>query len=102
MRASDIMTSHVISVGPDATVDAVAATLAGNNISAVPVIDICCRLVGIVSEGDLIRRSETQTAPARSWWLDLFKSTGSLATEFTKSHAIKVKDIMTRQPQHRL
>jgi CBS domain-containing protein len=96
MKARDIMTSHVISVGPDTTVDAIAATLSANNISAVPVIDIYCCLVGIVSEGDLIRRSEIQTAPARSWWLDLFKPAEALAAEFVKSHAVKAKDIMTR------
>ena len=97
MRARDIMTPHVISVGPDATVDAVANTLTANGVSAVPVIAIDGRLVGIVSEGDLIRRSELKTARSRSWWLYLLTSTDQLAADFAKSRAVKVKDIMTKE-----
>jgi CBS domain-containing protein len=96
MRARDIMTAHVISVGPDATVDAVANTLTGNGVSAVPVIAIDGRLLGIVSEGDLIRRSELKTTRGRSWWLYLLTSTDQLAADFAKSRAVKVKDIMTK------
>lgn len=95
MKARDIMTPHVISVGPDATVDAVANTLISNGVSAVPVVDIACKLLGIVSEGDLIRRSELKTTRARSWWLGLLTSTDQLAADFAKSRAVNVKDIMT-------
>lgn len=97
MKARDIMTAHVISVGPDATVDAVANTLISNGISAVPVIDIACRLVGIVSEGDLLRRSEIGTEPRRSWWLDFLTSDATRVAEFSRSRAVKVTDIMTRE-----
>lgn len=96
MKARDIMTPHVISVGPDATVDAVANTLISNGVSAVPVVDIACKLLGIVSEGDLIRRSELKTARVRSWWLGLLASSDQLAADFAKSRAVNVKDIMTR------
>jgi len=90
------MTPNVISVGPDTTVDAIANTLISNGISALPVIDKDCRLLGIVSEGDLIRRSELKTAPSRSWWLDLFTPDCTLAGEFVKSRGIKARDVMTR------
>ena len=96
MKARDIMTHHVITVGPDMNVRAVANTLIKNELSAVPVVGIDCKLLGIVSEGDLIRRAETRTESRRSWWLDLFASSTSLAAEFAKSHAQKAKDIMTR------
>lgn len=90
------MTPNIIAVGPETTVDAVANTLASNSISAVPVIDIDCRLLGIVSEGDLIRRSELKTLRSRSWWLDLLTTTDQLAAEFVKSRAVKIKDVMTK------
>lgn len=96
MRARDVMTFHVITVGPDMNVRAVANTLVKNKISAVPVAGIDCKLLGIVSEGDLIRRVETGTESRRSWWLDLFTSSNTLAAEFAKSHAQKAKDVMTR------
>ena len=56
MKASDVMSLHVITVGPELDVKAVANTLAANAISAVPVIDIKNNILGIISEGDLIRR----------------------------------------------
>ena len=96
MKARDVMTLHVITVGPDMNVRAVANTLIKNNISAVPVVGIDCKLLGIVSEGDLIRRAETGTEIRRSRWLDLFASSNSLAADFAKSHAQKAKDVMTR------
>jgi CBS domain-containing protein len=56
MKASDVMVPHVITIGPELDVKAVANTLAANKISAVPVIDISNKILGIVSEGDLTRR----------------------------------------------
>lgn len=96
MKARDIMTPHVVSVGPDATVDAVANTLISNGISAVPVIDIACRLIGIVSEGDLLTRWELGTELQRPWWLAALTSDATRAAEFSKSRAVKVADLMTR------
>jgi CBS domain-containing protein len=69
MQTKDIMTTPVISVGPDTSVKEIAQLLAHHRISAVPVIEGTRRLVGIVSEGDLIRRPEADTATRRSWWL---------------------------------
>lgn len=96
MKARDVMVSFVIAVAPDLDVRAVANTLVGNNISAVPVVGLDGKLQGIISEGDLIRRAETGTERKRSWWLELFTSSQTLAAEFVKSHALKASDIMTR------
>jgi CBS domain-containing protein len=96
MRARDVMTLHVITVGPTMNVHAVANTLVKNKISAVPVVGVDCKLLGIVSEGDLIRRVEAGTENRRSWWLELFTSSNTLAAEFAKSHGQKAKDVMTR------
>src|SRR5262245_19266889 len=96
MHAIDVMTSEVISVDENATVPAVARLLAERGISAVPVIDRENRVIGIVSEGDLLHRAETGTERRRSWWLDMVSSTNKLAGEYIKSHSGKVKDVMTR------
>ena len=98
MKASDVMVANVISVSPAAPVREVARVLLSNQISAVPVLDELGRLIGIVSEGDLIRRAELHTEHRRSWWLSLFsnKDKEALAVEFMKAHSQSVTDVMTR------
>jgi CBS domain-containing protein len=96
MNAADMMTSPVVTIGPEATVRDAAWTLLTNRISAVPVLDGRGRLVGILSEGDLVRRAETGTQRRRSWWGMLGVGSEELATEFVKSHGRKVADVMSR------
>jgi CBS domain-containing protein len=96
MRATDVMTSEVITLGEDASVQEAAKLMAEHGISAVPVIDRESRVVGMVSEGDLLHRAETGTERRRSWWLEMVASTNQLAGEYVKSHSGKVKDVMTR------
>jgi CBS domain-containing protein len=97
MKAKDVMTTRVVTVGPGTTVREVAELLLRHRISAVPVVDGDGRLAGIVSEGDLIHRVETGTAErSRSWWLRLFEDRETLAAEYVKSHATKVSDVMTK------
>jgi len=95
MKAADVMISPVITVGPDATVQDVANILLRNRISAVPVLSPQGEILGIVSEGDLLRRVESGTQRHRSWWLDLLTTKFTLRDEFVKSHSRKVTDIMT-------
>jgi len=95
MRAIDLMTTKVITVGENATVPEAAKLLAEHGISAVPVIDKDERVIGMVSEGDLLHRAETGTEHRRSWWLEMMSSTNKLAGEYIKSHSGKVKDVMT-------
>jgi len=99
MRAADVMTSDVITVYADTSVQALATLLAERGISGAPVVDSGGHLIGIISEGDLLHRAEIGTARRhrerrRSWWLDHFAS--DLAREYVKSHGRTVKDIMTR------
>jgi len=97
MKAADVMVTDVITVKPDNEVQDVAALMLAHHISAVPVVDEKGALVGIVSEGDLLRRDEASTGHERNWWLKLLMSRESLAAEYLKEHARKVADVMTRQ-----
>src|SRR6516165_11392640 len=90
------MVSNVITVNVNATIGEVAATLLNNHISAAPVVDEEGGLVGIVSEGDLLRRPEIGTTRRHSWWLELISTGWASANEYIKSHSGKVADVMTR------
>src|SRR5688572_4491856 len=96
MKASDVMVDQVITIRPDSSVQDAAAILIENHISAMPVTDADGKLYGIISEADLLRRSETQTEHQRSWWLEWLTSAEVLAEEFVKTHARRVSDVMTR------
>lgn len=96
MKAADIMTRKVKSVTPTTPVHEVARAMIERKISAVPVVDERRRVVGIVSEGDLVRRSELGTERQRSWWLDIISDPSERAAEFVKSHGLKAADVMTR------
>jgi CBS domain-containing protein len=97
MKARDVMVSHVITVGPELDLKAVANTLVANGISAVPVVAIDGSVVGIVSEGDLMRRAVSGAERKRSRWLETFSSAEQLMAEFVKAHGRKAKDVMTRK-----
>ena len=96
MRAADVMVTKVITVTPDASVQEVARMLLDARISGMPVVGSGGKLVGIVSEGDLLHRVETGTVRRRSWWLALLMGKEVLADEFVKEHGRKVRDVMTR------
>ena len=96
MKARDVMISPVITVKPSSSVREVAKTFLERRISAVPVVDDQGKLVGIVSEGDLMHRSEAGTERRRSWWLRGLTGDETLAAEYVKAHARKVADVMTR------
>lgn len=96
MHAADVMTRNVITVSPESEVQEIASLLLEHAISAVPVVDTEDRVLGIVSEGDLIRRVDGGNGQERrrSWWLGLF--TGHDAGEYVKSHGRRASEIMTR------
>ena len=94
MKASEIMTRKVIMVSPDTSVSDLARIMVENRISAVPVVQNG-RVVGIVSEGDLLRRMETGTERRRSYWLELFTSNATLAADYVKSQGKQASDVMT-------
>src|SRR6516162_4675105 len=96
MKARDVMVSPVITVGDNDTVRDVAKLLIAKRVSAVPVVNGAGKLVGIVTEADLMRRVEAGTEHSYSWWLCFFLGDRAIAADYVKSHAVKVTDIMTR------
>jgi CBS domain-containing protein len=96
MKARDVMVPDVITVSPELDVKAVANTLVTNGISGVPVVDANKKIVGIISEGDLMRRVVLGPERKRSWWLEIFSPDQQWA-EFAKLHGRKAKDVMTRR-----
>lgn len=97
MQAKDVMTTSVVTVDPDATVNDIAKILVERSISAVPVVDDDGAILGIVSEGDLMHRQEIGTdRRERSWWLRSFTNASTLAKEYAKSHGLHAHDVMTR------
>jgi CBS domain-containing protein len=96
MHVRDVMTKRVVTVGPETPVQQVAQLLLERRISAVPVVDADGRVLGIVSEGDLIGRPEIGPARRRSWWLALLGGTGESAAEYVRTHGGHAKDVMTR------
>ena len=97
MRARDVMVRAVVTTSSDTTVEQLARLMINLRISGVPVMDRDGRLVGIVTEGDLLRRVETGTERHRPRWSEPFSSNSRLAAEYIKSHAKRVADIMTRE-----
>lgn len=96
MHARDIMTSPAITVPPESSVLDAVKLMLEKRISALPVVAADGALVGLVSEGDLIRRSETGARDYSSWWLAAIGGTARLAEEFLKTHGMIVDQIMTR------
>ena len=98
MRAGDVMSSRIISIAPEATVLQAIELMLDNRISGLPVIDGTGALVGILTEGDFMRRTEmgTERKPAR--WLQLLVGPDRLAGDYVRSHGRKVEEVMTRDP----
>ena len=98
MIASDVMTRTVLSVRPDATIAEAIRTMLDNRISGLPVIDEAGRLVGMLTEGDLLRRGETGTERHRPRWLEILMGPGRLAGDYVRTHGRRIGEVMTRDP----
>src|SRR5260370_19355383 len=97
MRAHQIMTRPVITVTPETTIVEAANTMLQRHVSGLPVVDAAGKLVGIISEGDFIRRSEIGTQRQRGRFLKFILGPGKAATDFVHEHGRKVAEIMTRE-----
>lgn len=103
MNARDVMTTDVVSVGPDTTVRQIAGLLLKHGISAVPVVDAERRPIGMVSEGDLIGRAGADREARRDWWLTLLAEGEPLSPDFLAylhsahraAHGIMISPVVT-------
>ncbi|HTV90241.1 MAG TPA: CBS domain-containing protein [Stellaceae bacterium] len=98
MQAHDLMTTDVVTASPETPVRDIARLLLEHRISAVPVVDASGIVVGMVSEGDLIGRSEDERTARRDWWLALLAEGGQLNPDFLASlrnDSRTVRDVMT-------
>ena len=89
MQAKDVMTT-VATIGADATVKYAATLMIQRGISTLPVLDGKDRVIGVVSEGDLMRRTGLKTDVPRAWWLRVLSQ-----DNYVKPHGISVRDVVT-------
>ena len=97
MNVSDVMTRDVLSVPPDASVVTAAQLMLQKRISGLPVIDDHGKLAGIVTEGDFLRRAETDTGRRRPRWVEFFVGPGRLSDEYVRLSGRKVSDVMAHE-----
>jgi len=98
MKAGNVMTRKVVSIRPNASIAEMVRLMLDNRISGLPVIDDDGELVGIVTEGDCLRRAETGTERKRPRWLEFIIGPSRLAAEYIHAHSRKVAEVMTQAP----
>ncbi len=96
MNASDVMTRNIVTVRRDSSIAEAIRLMLDNRLSGLPVLDDEGKVVGIVTEGDLLRRSETGTERHRPRWLEFLMGPGRMAEEYVRTHGRRVEEIMTR------
>lgn len=97
MKATDLMTSFVVTVTPEATIEYAAQLMLQHRISGLPVTDSDGGVLGIVTESDLLRRAETGTDKRHARWVSLLIGPGRLAQEYVHTHGRKVGEVMTER-----
>jgi CBS-domain-containing membrane protein len=97
LTAADVMTPGVITVRPETSIHEIAKLLCDHHISGVPVVEDEERLLGIVSEGDLIGHAQLAGERRRSWWQTFLNGPMVLAQHYAKSHGRTASDVMTRE-----
>jgi CBS domain-containing protein len=98
MQVSDVMTRRVISVPPNHSIDSAIELMLKHHISGLPVIDDKGKLVGVVTEGDFLRRPEIDAERRRPGWREALLGPSEAAKSYVHSHGVKVKDVMTQNP----
>ncbi|HXX83165.1 MAG TPA: CBS domain-containing protein [Casimicrobiaceae bacterium] len=96
MKAKDVMTHCVVSIGPEAPILDAIARMISHQVSGMPVIDADGKLAGMVTEGDFLRRTEIGTEAPQRRWLELLLGPASRAEEYARSHGRKVQEVMSR------
>lgn len=97
MKVRDAMTRHVQTLGPDTLVIDAMRLMLRERVSGLPVLDAGGKVVGILTEGDLLRRAELGTERKHPRWLNFVLGGGKLAREYTASHGRRVYEVMTHE-----
>jgi CBS domain-containing protein len=92
------MTRNVLTVRRETSVAEAIHLMLDNNVSGLPVLADDGKVVGILTEGDLLRRSETGTEKHRPRWLEILMGPGRMAGEYVRTHGRRVEGIMTSDP----
>ena len=95
MKAKDVMTHCLVTIAPEAPILDAIARMISHEVSGMPVVETDGRLVGIVTEGDFVRRVETHTEAPRRRWLELLLGPESSADEYARSHGHTVQEVMS-------
>lgn len=98
MRAHQIMTRQVITTTPEASIAEAARVMLEHHISGLPVVNDVGQLVGIVSQGDFLRRAEIGTQRRRPRWLRILTGWGEEAADFVRERGRKVGEVMNDSP----
>jgi CBS domain-containing protein len=97
VQASEVMTRKIVSIGPSAPIREAIRLMLDNKVSGLPVVDVNGKLVGILTEGDLLHRSEIATEKHHWRWLEFVLGPGRRASEYVRSHGRVVDEVMTRE-----
>ena len=97
MLASEVMTRNIVSIGRDAPIRDAIRLMLDNKVSGLPVLDAGGKLIGILTEGDLLHRSEIATEKHHWRWLEFLLGPGHMASEYVKTHGRVVGELMTRE-----
>jgi CBS domain-containing protein len=97
MQASEVMTRNIVSIGRDAPIRDAIRLMLDNKVSGLPVVDAGGKLIGILTEGDLLHRSEIATEKHHWRWLDFLLGPGRMASEYVRTHGRVVGELMTRE-----
>jgi len=97
MNAADVMTRNVMTIQANASLADAIRLLLGQRISGLPVLNAAEELVGMLTEGDLLRRAELGTDRRRPRWLDFLRAPARAAGDYVHSHSRRVEDVMTRE-----
>lgn len=98
MKVESIMTPGIVAVSPDTPVIDAARLMLEKRISGMPVVEGDGRLVGVFTEGDLLRRTELGTDRRNGGWIEFLFGSGRRATDYAHTHGVRVEEVMTRHP----
>jgi CBS domain-containing protein len=96
MKAQDIMTKAVVTVRPDTSIRDIASLMVEKHISGIPVVNEDGKMVGIVSQSDLLHRTEVGTERKHKWWFRIIADSQDMAREYAKAHGLRASDVMAR------